>query len=249
MQPKGGPDMVITLLLPGLGERWFIWTPDDGMVDLNTRIDPALGITLTRATDIADTGAIVAWGLDSLGRERSYLLTPPPPLAIHIDIRPAACPNPINLRSRGLLPVAVLGTAALDVSAIDIASVRLEGIAPIRSTYVDVAAPASIPADCECSTAGPDGHTDLLLKFRTHDVAERILTVRPGVAQGDLITLTLTASLTDDTRLKGSDCVIIHGKAPARTATKDADIDGDGFVNIRDFALIANNWLKHTGTE
>jgi len=56
----------------------FLWTHDGGMVDLNTLIDPGLGITLTVAKSINDYGSITAWGIDSLGQNRSFLLTPEP---------------------------------------------------------------------------------------------------------------------------------------------------------------------------
>jgi len=229
--------------------RAFIWTSDDGMRDLNNLIDPNLGITLTWATDIADSGSIVAWGLDSLGREHSYLLTPPQPWTIDVDIRPGACPNPLNLNSRGLLPVAILGSEDFDATTIDIASVRLAGVAPIRSTFEDVAAPASNLTACDCTTAGADGYTDLMLKFRTHELVQKLLRTRDELVRGRVLQLTLTAVLSDDTRVRGADCVIIRGKAPRNLRAKMADIDGDGLVNLRDLAMIAGNWLKRTDSE
>lgn len=43
---------------------------------------------------------------------------------VPIDIKPQSCPNPINVKSRGVLPVAILGTAEFDVTTIDPASIR-----------------------------------------------------------------------------------------------------------------------------
>ncbi|MHC4736596.1 MAG: right-handed parallel beta-helix repeat-containing protein [Planctomycetota bacterium] len=82
-----------------------------------------------------------------------------------IDIKPGSCPNPLNVKSLGVLPVAVLGSEDFDVSSIDVASIRLAGVAPIRSSYEDVATPVSDSNECECSTEGPDGFPDLTLKF------------------------------------------------------------------------------------
>ena len=42
-----------------------------------------------------------------------------PVLAIEIDVKPGAFPNRINPRSRGLIPVAILGSAWFDVSDVD----------------------------------------------------------------------------------------------------------------------------------
>src|SRR4030042_4686286 len=64
---------------------------------------------------------------------------------VAIDIKPGSCPNPFNLKSRGVLPVAILGTAEFDVTTIDRASIKLQidsqEVAPIRSSLEDVATP------------------------------------------------------------------------------------------------------------
>lgn len=68
-------------------------------------------------------------------------------LKVDVDIKPGSCPNPLNLKSKGVLPVAVLGTEEFDVTTIDPLSILLsreeveEGVAPIRSDYEDVATP------------------------------------------------------------------------------------------------------------
>jgi hypothetical protein len=69
---------------------------------------------------------------------------------INVDIKPGTCPNPVNVKARGVLPVAILGTADFDVTTIDPASVRLEGVAPIRWALEDVATP--VPP-CPCGVA------------------------------------------------------------------------------------------------
>lgn len=56
----------------------FIWSHEGGMVDLNSFINPGLGITLTMATDINDKGVITVWGVNSLGQECSFLIIPEP---------------------------------------------------------------------------------------------------------------------------------------------------------------------------
>ena len=60
----------------------FAWDELSGLVDLNERIDPALGFTLQVAEDINDRGQIVAHGYRRGGASVAVLLTPAtPPLA------------------------------------------------------------------------------------------------------------------------------------------------------------------------
>ena len=53
-------------------------------------------------------------------------------IEVPVDIKPTSCPNPLNPKSNGVVPVAILGTADFDVSQIDPASILLEGVAPLR---------------------------------------------------------------------------------------------------------------------
>ena len=46
-----------------LGTRAFLWTPDSGMVDLNTIVDAPNNVVLTGAVAINDKEQIVAYGL------------------------------------------------------------------------------------------------------------------------------------------------------------------------------------------
>ena len=57
---------------------------------------------------------------------------PTPIIAVAVDIKPGSCPNPLNVKSKGVLPVAVLGTEEFDATQMDPASVRLEGVPPLR---------------------------------------------------------------------------------------------------------------------
>lgn len=55
----------------------FLWTLGGGLVDLNERIDPALGWVLAGAAGINDAGQIVGWGRIG-GVPAGFLLTPIP---------------------------------------------------------------------------------------------------------------------------------------------------------------------------
>jgi hypothetical protein len=129
---------------------------------------------------------------------------------VSFDIKPGSCPNPINGKSKGVLPVAVLGTDELDVTLINTASLRIgTGMSndvayPIRHSYEDVSAPfiGNVVNCLSCSEDGPDGYLDLTLKFSTQEVFSII-----GNTSGD-ITLIIRGSLTDETEFEGEDIVI-----------------------------------------
>ena len=164
------------------------------------------------------------------------------PIPVGVDIKPGSCPNPLNVKSRGVLPVAILGTEDFDVNSIDIASIRLAGAAPIRSSFEDVATPVSDASECACSTEGPDGFTDLTLKFET----QMIVGALGEVSHGDELVLELTGVLSDETPIEGRDCVIIRGR---HKPLNRADFNGDGTVDMADFAAFSENWLQSSIVE
>jgi predicted amidohydrolase YtcJ len=57
---------------------------------------------------------------------------------VAIDIKPGGNPNPINLKSKGVVPVALLATDALDLTMVDPASVAFVGAAPRNWLWQDV---------------------------------------------------------------------------------------------------------------
>ena len=133
-------------------------------------------------------------------------------MVVSIDIRPCCCPNLLNLKSKGILPVAILGTEDLDVYDIDVATVDIEGVGPIRSNYEDVATPFDPSVDImdcyDCTSEGPDGYTDLTLKFDTQEVVTAI----GAVTDGECLELWLTGELSDGTPIEGVDVVLIRKK-------------------------------------
>ncbi|UCH84912.1 MAG: hypothetical protein JSW50_04280, partial [Candidatus Latescibacterota bacterium] len=133
---------------------------------------------------------------------------PGDPNQFALDIHPTSCPNPLNVKSKGLTPVAILGSASGDVLDIDVSTVLLEGVAPIRSSVEDVATPLFDGEECECTTDGPDGIMDLTLKFRTQDLVAAF----GPVEDGEVLILTLTATLLDGTPIELNDCVILRVK-------------------------------------
>lgn len=138
--------------------------------------------------------------------------------SLHFDIKPESCPNPLNVKSKGKLPAALLGTETVDVAQIDISSILLEGsIAPLKSSIEDVATPYTDGEECGCTTGGPDGFDDLTLKFDTHEIVGLL----GPVDFGDQLTLTITGVLLDGTPFEAHDCIIIRGAPKQEPATQD----------------------------
>jgi hypothetical protein len=159
------------------------------------------------------------------------------PQLVPVDIKPGSCPNPLNVKSKGVLPVAILGSEDFDVTTIDVASIRLADVSPIRSSCEDVAAPVIDGQECECTTEGPDGYLDLTLKFKTQEIVQAL----GEVVNGEVLFLTLTGELSDETPIEGADCIVIRGR---HKPINPADINKDGVVNAVDFAIFAQNWLQ-----
>ena len=166
------------------------------------------------------------------------------PIPVSVDIKPSDCPNPLNVKSRGMLPAVILGSEDFDVSSIDLTSIRLSGVAPVRSSFEDVATPVSDLNDCACITEGPDGFTDLVLKFRTPEIVAAIVDSCGTISKGDVISLTLTSILSSGSTIMGSDCVVIVGKVPRELTAMRSDVNRDGIIDFLDFAWIAEYWLE-----
>ena len=104
----------------------------------------------------------------------------------------------------GVLPAAVLGTEDFDVTTVDIDSISLVYVAPLRSAIEDL---------------DEDGFDDLTLKFDTQELLQAIEGSLPEedgkpaeLADGELITLFLTGKLLDGTSIIGEDDVVIKKK-------------------------------------
>jgi hypothetical protein len=160
-----------------------------------------------------------------------------PIVEVALDIKPGGCPNPFNVKNRGVLPAAILGTEDVDVTMIDPTSIRLAEVEPLRSSIEDVAAPVTDGNECDCTTAGPDGFADLTLKFESQAIVEAI----GEVNDGQIVPLPVTGVLTDETPIEGIDCVLVFGRFKP---FNQADTNKDGVVDIADFAILADNWLK-----
>jgi hypothetical protein len=109
---------------------------------------------------------------------------------IDIDIKPGGNPNNINLKSKGVVPVAVLttdGTDGFDAVDVDPDTVEFAGTKPIRWKICDV---------------DDDGDNDMLFHFDTQELFENDLNEDSTVA-------TLTGETFGGDTITGTDTVCI----------------------------------------
>ena len=89
---------------------------------------------------------------------------------VDIDIRPSTIPNDINLKSKGVIPVAILGNPDFDPTTVDLSTVTFGpnpsgvGAFPAHSGHF--------------KDLNGDGIIDLLLHFKTQDTEIGALTTQ-----------------------------------------------------------------------
>ena len=152
-----------------------------------------------------------AWAL--LALQKAVPREPANEIAVFVDIKPSSCPNSLNPKSKGVLPVAVLGAGDFDVTMVDPATIQLslEGfenvsVEPLRWSYEDVATPFDGEL-CDCHEFEGDGYLDLTLKF---DTSELVQTLNLNKVAGETISLLLTGKLKEEyggSPIEGQDCV------------------------------------------
>jgi hypothetical protein len=199
------------------------YVPGTMRVFIDNLVAPALTVSLNLASTLClDQGR--AWvGFTAAtfsGWENHDILSwsfteTTPTIPVSVDIKPRSCPNPVNTNDHGVVPVAILGSAGFDVSRVDPASVKLEGVAALRSALEDVAAPFAF-SGCgrqamDCGTAGSDGFLDLVLQFDAQAVVSAL-----GLAtDGEVRVLKLTGKLKPgfgSTPILGEDVIVIRKK-------------------------------------
>ncbi len=123
-------------------------------------------------------------------------------------------------KGHGVLPVAILGTQDFDVRQIDVTTIRLLGVSPLRSELEDEATPfypfiGKIDA-FSCTTKEEDGLLDLTLKFDKQKIIDGIrLFLGREPRDREVITLSLTGKLKSEfggTGIVGEDLVIVLNK-------------------------------------
>jgi hypothetical protein len=139
-------------------------------------------------------------------------------LTAFFDIKPDGFPNSVNPRSRGVIPVAIIGSDTFDVAEIDVTTLAFgPGGAPIAHL------------NGHLQDVNYDGIMDLLLHFRTQDT---------GIVCGDESAI-LTGETLDGQPFEGSDSITTVGCRETRRPAiwmKDQDTPDvpqrNGPVNI-----------------
>jgi len=193
--------------------------PVTGLQDINLGLTPGSG----DASDPANWNGM--WGhMEGATNELDNILVETT-MKLAIDIKPRHCPNKLKIKSdddssssddgssggkKGNLKVAILGTQDFDVRTIDVTTLSINGVSPVKSKFKDVTAPSALEL-CDCEKLPKDTYEDLELKFNRQDIIATLGTVQDG----DAIELTLTGNLLESeggTDIYGTDCVLIEVK-------------------------------------
>ena len=110
-----------------------------------------------------------------------------------VDIKPGSFPNSINIRSMGLVPVAILGSPGFDVTQIDVTTLAFgpDGAAPAH----DLTNPETYNEHLQ--DVNDDGFLDLVSHYKQKET---------GIACDDTEAV-ITGTLLDGTPIEGTDSV------------------------------------------
>jgi uncharacterized repeat protein (TIGR01451 family) len=175
-------------------------------IDLVVKVNdkPQVGTTIynycTVDSDETPPTTVIGTDPDNPGGDPGNVVIEPPLVSVSVDIRPGSCPNPLNEKDQGVLPVAIAGTPEFDVTEIDPSSVMLtrEGLAvsvpALRRNFEDAATPYIGPPG-GCHTLRGDGIVDLIFHFSTSAVVKMLKL--DEVARWSIVPLKVTGKLRE----------------------------------------------------
>jgi hypothetical protein len=130
------------------------------------------------------------------------------PIPVKIDYRPFRNSNPLNYRSHGNVLVAIFGSADFNVRQIDLESLLLAGVAPVRGAL-------RIGKIYSRTDGARDDYEDLVLMFKTQQVIQALeISCGRELKNVERVDLSLTGNLKDDsaTPIEGQDTAVVFGK-------------------------------------
>lgn len=173
-----GMNQVEIFSFPGASHDGPDWSPDGSKIVLGVgaNVNPGLYIYDIDASSVFRltnnfTDARPSWG--------------PGTIVVDIDIKPGSDPNSINLKSNGLIPVAVLTDEDFDASTIDVSTVLFgpDETGPAHNGHME--------------DIDGDGDEDFVLHFKTQET---------GIQCGDTDTI-ITGETFDGQVIEGSDSI------------------------------------------
>jgi dipeptidyl aminopeptidase/acylaminoacyl peptidase len=129
------------------------WSPDGTMVAFTTNRNGPNQIAVVNADGSAQT-TVISSGADGFPDWQPTASAE----QVALDIKPGSDRNPINLRSRGFIPVAILSSADFDATSVDLSSVRF-------GDAEDASQRAAAQQRANRGDANGDGRVDLLMYF------------------------------------------------------------------------------------
>lgn len=182
--------MTVTRRLTSIGAASGIAIPPDGnLLYVTTGLDNVLVI---RRSDLAIITTIPVGGP---GGSPTDIAITTLVVTVPIDIKPGSDPNCFNNNDKGVIPVAILGSANFDATKVDDSTVKLEGLA-IKA----VGKKGNLLSHIEDVNA--DGFSDLVVQIQDQD----------STFQEGTTTATLTGNLKAEfggTPIKGTDSICI----------------------------------------
>lgn len=119
----------------------------------------------------------------------------------------------LNAKKRGAFRIALCSVDGLDVSNVDLQTVKLIGVAPWRSHY----------KDSSLCPSGKDGVGDLVLLFKNRQVVEALENSLGELEDGQEVELFLTGSMEDRSTFEGEWLAVIkkEGKMHMKNKHKE----------------------------
>ncbi|MHC4441635.1 MAG: hypothetical protein ACYTA5_03490 [Planctomycetota bacterium] len=212
-----GDGSVIVGVSEGPGaDAAFIWDIKHGMRDLkdvlvNEYSLDLSGWKLLSAQGVSHDGkTIVGHGTYPRRLRQGWVARLPETITLSLDIKPGSCPNPINTntRSKGKLPMVILGTESFEVSEIDVESISInDTVFPVQMPNIEDVGTVIDSEECGCHSAGADGFDDLVIHFYKREtiVTLGLDQMEPGI----IVPITVEGELIDGTPFEATDCVTI----------------------------------------
>ncbi len=178
----------------------FIWDEQQGIRSLQQVLEQEHGLDLTgwRLEDArgisADGRVIVGTGRSpSAANEGWIAVLPSATTQVAIDIRPGSDTNAVNLLSRGVIPVVILGSDTFDVVDVDVMTLAFGPDAAAPSH--DLTEPSVFEG--HLLDVNDDGFTDLVSHYRTQETS-----ISP-----DDLEACITGEVLDGTPFEGCDVI------------------------------------------